>query len=61
MIRPFGEIPCATCKTKPETEVKVKDFTLKREGYFLTILTYSIPLIGLVAALVLWATGYFSK
>ena len=34
---------------------------MKREGVFLTILTYLLPAIGLVATSILWALGYIGK
>jgi hypothetical protein len=34
---------------------------MKREGAFLTILTFLIPAIGLLVGLILWLAGYFDR
>ncbi len=34
-------------------------FTLKREAVFLAVFSYTVPVIGLLASLILWISGYF--
>lgn len=41
--------------------MKISRFTFKREAVLIAILSYAIPIIGMIAGLFLWAFGYLGE